>query len=138
MAVQLPKLPNYIAVPDYPPHCPVCGFRAIDVGDFFHTNYKGGIYMCVICEKRDKNLFIEQEDIDFSIDYWIMSQKNRRVYTDLTEEGKIVFSKFTKSDRKKFFGMKKGERTSYVAQLIRSSCLFFDLPTNYIETLKNT
>ncbi len=94
--------------------------------------------MCVICEKRDKNLFIEQEDVDFSLDYWKMSQRNRRVYTDLTEEQKIVFSKFTESNRKKFFRMKKGERISYIDQLVSRSYLFFDLPTNYIETLKNT
>lgn len=137
MSVQLPKLSNYIAVPDYPPHCPICGFRAIIVSDFFHTNYRGGIYMCENCE-NSPNLFIEQEDIDFSLDYWRMSQKNRRVYTDLTEEEKIVFPKFTESDRKEFFGMKKGERISYIDQLVSRSYLFFDLASNYIETLKNT
>ena len=136
MSIHLSELSNYIAVPDYPPHCLICGFRAIIIGDFFHTNYKGGIYICGNCE-NGTNLFIEQEDIDFSLDYWEMSQKNRRIYTNLTEEEKTEFSKFTEGDKKNFFKMKKTKRALYLDQLVNNVYLFFDLPITYIETLKS-
>lgn len=93
--------------------------------------------MCGGCE-IDTNLFIEQEDIDFSLDYWGMNQKKRNIYTNLTEEGKVVFSKLTKNSKNNFLKMKKRERDSYISQLINDLYLFFDLPNTYLETLRST
>lgn len=104
----LPDLRTCITLPDYHPHCEICGCRAELVSDFTHTNYRGAIYDCYSGDVTHR--FIDREDEYFSIDYWTLNQKERgiyerlsaaerRVFLSMDQEEKAVFLKFTKKVR---------------------------------------
>ncbi|WP_133299944.1 hypothetical protein [Larkinella punicea] len=72
----LPNLPVYITIPDQSPSCEICGCRGEIIAYFQHTNYKGSIYDCLSADQTHR--FIDREDEYFSIDYWNMSEEERR------------------------------------------------------------
>ena len=113
----LPNLRNYITVPDYYPHCEVCGDRGMMIGDFTHTNYKGAIYDCYSGDVIQR--FIDREDDYFSINYRNMSEKDRRIYLDLNEKRMRVFLKMV-DQGKKYLKMKKKERKIYMNDMVEA------------------
>lgn len=112
----LPELPNYISVPDYYPHCEICGYRGVIVADFLHTNYKGAIYECTSCDEF--RLFIDQEDSYFNIDYWNMTQTDRKIYMRLEDQQKRVFVKMTFEQKKIYMKMRAKERRLHMNKLM--------------------
>lgn len=113
MDIVLPKLPIYISVPDYAPHCVICGCMAFTLADFCHTNFKGGIYECCFCV--DNTLFIDQEDSLFSINYWGMSDRKRAVYMRrMNDNQRRVFAQWTDKEQNKYFRMNKKDKEVYM------------------------
>ena len=112
----LPNLPNYISVPDFHPHCEICGYRGIIVADFLHTNYKGAIYECISCDRP--SLFIDQEDECFSIDYWNMTQTDRKIYMRMSDDQKKAFSKINFEEKKKYLKKGSKHRKEYMKKLM--------------------
>ena len=108
----LPLLPNYISVPDCYPHCEICGYRAITLADFLHTNYRGAIYECISCD--EPRFFIDQEDNYFSIDYWNMSETRRKAYHRLSLGERRVFLKMRHSEQNIFIKLNKEKRQLYL------------------------
>lgn len=118
MTTTLPKLQNYVTVPDYYPHCEICGYRGVVIADFLHTNYKGAIYECTFCDEA--HLFIDREDTYFSIDYWNMNQKNRKIYLEMTDSQRRVFATWAYEEKKEYLKMTEKERKYYMKKAISS------------------
>ncbi len=113
MAITLPPLPNYISIPDYDPHCVVCGCRALNIADFRHTNFRGGIYECWVC--TEAVLFIDQEDSLFSINYWGMNDRKRATYLrQMDDNQRRVFFQWNDKEQNRYFRMKKKDKEMYM------------------------
>ena len=115
--MKLPKLANYITVPDYPPHCEICGYRGLLLADFLHTNYRGAIYECLSCDEF--RLFIDQEHSYFSIDYWNMTQTDRKAYHRLSLGERRMFLKMQQSEQKTFIKLNREKRQLYLLENVQ-------------------
>ena len=121
---KLPKLPVYVSIPDWPPSCEICGHRGEKIGDFLHTNFKGAFYKCN--SGNADHLFTDQEDDFFSVEYWNMAEKQRRIYEQLTEGQRRVFLEIDQKEQTSFLRLSRHKRQTYMAERYKAAIDEFD------------
>lgn len=122
--MKLPQLITHISIPDWHPSCEICGFRGELIGYFRHTNFRGDIYECTFCPESYQ--FIDQEDRFFSVEYWYMSERQRRIFRTLTEGQRKIFLSMPQREQSSFIRLNRLERKIYMAQNYKSSVEEFD------------
>ncbi|GAB4030979.1 hypothetical protein [Spirosoma gilvum] len=110
--MKLPELINYNSIPDYHPHCEICGSTGLIIGDFRHTNFKGAFYDCA--SEESSHRFIDSEDDYFNIAYWYMSETQRKAFTRLSLGERRVFLKMHPSEQKSFIKLSRKKRQLYL------------------------